>query len=208
MKYCPACGLPNPDSARYCSECHSSLLGTARIKANPLETPIEPEGPAAARAEKPSRLSYVSALLGLLGLGPVAVVLGWLAIRRNLPGREFAYAGMALGAFGTVLVTVLIVTSLGRGDPLQRMTVTPDNLPQFTRAVETRCERLEEEADALRARLGPGGESEVASVYAIINSINEDLFDMVELDASDELASMRNEVLEKLGRARRELAGY
>ncbi|MBN2538002.1 zinc-ribbon domain-containing protein [candidate division WOR-3 bacterium] len=209
MNFCPACGAPNDDNAKFCVECKTRLLGASRVAPVGAGGPaIRPPAPGTTAIEAPGKgLAIASALTGLVGLGPLAIALGWLAIRRRSPGREFAIAGLALGSLGTIILIVLALSSLGRGDPLARMTVTPDNLGDFARAVTARCERIEEDADALRRRLGPGGEAEVTTCYAMINSIREDLFEMVELDDPDDLAEMKEQVMDKLHRARASIAG-
>jgi hypothetical protein len=211
VNYCPACGAPNDENARFCVECNTRLLTSTRADPKSSgERLVVRTAPAAPRARpgQTQRLAIVSAVTGLLGLGPIAIALGWLAIHRRLPGRQFAWAGVGLGSAATLAAIVLLVSSLGRGDPLARMAVTPDNLNRFSSLVTERCDRIEEQAAALRRRLGPDGASEVAACYALINSIREDLFDMVVLEDPAELAEAKDEVMDKLDRARVAVEGW
>ena len=44
----------------------------------------------------------------IAALAVVAIALGWLGIRRRLPGRQFAWAGVGLGAAATLAAIVLL----------------------------------------------------------------------------------------------------
>ncbi len=69
-------------------------------------------------------LSVTSLVLGIGAMlsGPIAgvpaIILGWIALARGKPGRGMAIAGVITGAFGTVMVSILL---LGAGMALTRL---------------------------------------------------------------------------------------
>ncbi|GIG37092.1 DUF4190 domain-containing protein [Cellulomonas pakistanensis] len=65
-------------------------------------------------------VAVASLVTGVLGLGPVALVLGLVGLRRTRPGapgrrggRGFAVAGVALGAAGTLAWAALVALGVG-----------------------------------------------------------------------------------------------
>jgi hypothetical protein len=83
------------------------------------EYPGGPEAPAQPPAPPPRKTSgfaIASFVLGLLGGVLLSVIFGLVALRRirrrNLKGRGFAIAGLALSGFWTLLVVVIVVVGL------------------------------------------------------------------------------------------------
>lgn len=206
-RYCPACGKQNPDTAGFCSDCNSRLPGSVRGVHEEPDPTLEARA-VAPRArvvvpphEKPT-LSVLSVVLAALGLGIPAILLGWYAIRRRMPGRGFALAGIALGSFATLVLAVILLSTLGRGDPLRRWNLRSDNVTAFVEAATLRSDAIAEQAAELRRRLGPGGEAELAGIYGHLNNCTRTLQDMELTDDEEELDEMRHELLDRLAEAR------
>ncbi|MFO7650639.1 MAG: hypothetical protein R6X13_04775 [bacterium] len=205
MLYCPSCGAANDDSAKYCKECKAKLDSFARARETwePDEEIPQPRATPAVSAGSGIRaigISSASLILGLLGTGPVAMVVGWLALRRRAPNPGQAKAGLVLGIAGTIAFAVLIIVRLTAGDPLRRP-LTPENVPAFVEGITARADEVEFKLDGIRDRLGPGGEGELAESYSALRSLGELL---AELDSTppELLDTIRDYIFEDLERAR------
>ncbi len=82
------------------------------------ETAVLPDGSTPGR-RKGMGLSLASLILGLSALTPAtfiagipAVICGALSLKRRLPGRRMAIAGIATGAFGTFVLTFVMLLPL------------------------------------------------------------------------------------------------
>jgi hypothetical protein len=205
MLYCSSCGAANPDEAKYCKECKARLDSFAKARETwepDKDIPQPRMGPQVSVGSgfKAIGISTVSLILGLLGTGPVAAIVGWMALRRRAAGRGQAVAGLVLGLAATVVMTVLVIAKLTAGDPLRRP-LTPENVPSFIDGVSERANAVQAKADELREKIGPGGESELADVYSALRSMDELI---AELDSAppERLDTLRDYILEELENAR------
>lgn len=205
MPHCPACGAANPDEARFCRECRTRLESYARARETwepeeeipqPRTTPV----PGTGSAIKSIGISTASLILGLLGTGPLALIVGWLALRRHAPNPGQAKAGLALGIAGTVVLAAIVTARLAAGDPLRRP-LTPERVPEFVAGISERAGKIEARADRLLEKLGPGAEGELAEVFSALRTI-DDL--VAELDSTppEMLDTIRDYIFEELDRAR------
>lgn len=205
MPHCPACGAANPDEARFCRECRTRLESYARARETwepeeeipqPRTTPV----PGTGSAIKSIGISTASLILGLLGTGPLALVVGWLALRRHAPNPGQAKAGLVLGIAGTVILAAIVTARLAAGDPLRRP-LTPERVPEFVAGISERAGKIEARADQLMEKLGPGAEGELADVFSALRTI-DDL--VAELDSTppEMLDTIRDYIFEELDRAR------
>jgi len=200
VKFCPACGKENPEDARFCVECDTRLLGSARadLPRYGTEQPAEPVRQD--RPKQPSRqgLGIASLVLGLLGLGLPAIAVGVYVVRKQLPGRFKALTGILLGSVSTLVLVVFLIGLVSRGCSPLHQHLTPATVERFAAAVMPRVDQLERRTDNLRQRLGPGAADELAQVYILLNTIRQDLDEMrVSLDEV-EINETRDDVLAKL----------
>lgn len=205
MLYCSSCGAANDDSAKYCKECKAKLDSFARARETwePEEDIPQPRATPAISAGsgiKAIGISSASLILGLLCTGPVAAVVGWLALRRRAPNPGQAKTGLALGIAGTIVFAVLIIVRLTAGDPLRRP-LTPENVPAFVEGITARADEVEFKLDEIRDRLGPGGEGELAESYSALRSVGELLAEL-ESTPPELLDTIRDYIFEDLERAR------
>jgi hypothetical protein len=107
------------------------------------ETAVLP-GASTSGRHKGTGLSLASLVLGLSSLTPAtfvagipAVICGGLALKRRLPGRRMAIAGVATGAFGTLVLTfVMLLPLLAWQLELHRVMVVKLRMLTFRAAIE------------------------------------------------------------------------
>ncbi len=140
-------------------------------------------------------------MLGVLGLGIPAIIAGAVALKQGRPGRFKAMFGILLGSVGTLVLAVFLIGLAARGCSSLDRHLTPANVPRFVEAVTPRIDAVQERADGLRERLGPGAADDVADIYALLNAIRQELDEIqVSLD-EEELNTLRVDLLDKLERA-------
>ncbi len=211
MPFCPACGAANPAEAKYCKDCHTRLESFARARETwepeqDIPQPRMTQVPDAGAGIKAIGISTASLILGLLGTGPVAAVVGWLALRRRAANRGQAIAGAVLGIAGTLVMVIVIILRLTAGDPLRRP-LTPETVPAFVEGITARAEEVEARADELRDRLGPGGEGELADAYSALRTLDE-LVEELDSTPPEMLDTIRDYIFEELDRARSALGNH
>lgn len=107
------------------------------------ETAVLPGAPTSGR-RKGTGLSLASLILGLSSLTPAtfvagipAVVCGALALKRRLPGRRMAIAGIATGTFGTLVLTfVMLLPLIAWQLELHRVALVRQRMRTFGAAIE------------------------------------------------------------------------
>ena len=139
---CASCGSPNPKNARVCKVC-GTIVSDLRQSQIDYETAELPEAP---KQEKPKskRLSQISLVLGLVSLTPAtfvtgipAVICGAVALKQRRLGRRMAIAGVASGAFGTLVLTfAMFLPLMARQRELTRVVAVQRNMRAFQAAPE------------------------------------------------------------------------
>jgi hypothetical protein len=107
------------------------------------ETAVLP-GASTSGRRKGTGLSIASLILGLSSLTPAtfiagipAVICGALALKRRLPGRRMAIAGIATGSFGTLVLTfVMLLPLIAWQVELYRAALVKLRMQTFRAAVE------------------------------------------------------------------------
>lgn len=170
---------------------------------------VEPARPAPPPARPPGTGSSVSLgtaslILGLLGLGPVALALGVVALRRRQPGRGRALAGVVLGAAGTL--GLLLLLFLPRSAPVLDDELIPGHTLSWVRLVAESCDQYETRADRLNEALGSLIEQEITPIYGIIAGIRLDLELVEHITDEEELAELQDDILDRLRQCREFLA--
>ena len=141
---CPACGTPNPRTRRFCATCGARLDAVRKLPAEIQEELCRRSIPKPAPAPKSGDLSVASLVLGLASLTPTtfitgipAVICGAIALKQRRPGRRMAVAGIAAGAFGTLVLTIAMLLPLMAWQrELTRVAVVQRNMHAFQAALE------------------------------------------------------------------------
>ena len=121
--YCIKCGKKHGGPGQYCPEC-ASPQGDAK-------PPTKGKG-----------LSIASMVLGICGVGLLALIFGIIALAQRRAGRGMATAGVVLGSIPTFLVLIALFFVLGaRGGATSK--VPPVDVAKFTSAMEGRLQKLE-----------------------------------------------------------------
>ncbi len=147
-------------------------------------------------------LERLSVWLGLLGIP--GIVVGVLLIRQQHKARGRPLAALVLGSAVTLAALAAVIGLASRPDPLDRH-LTPERLPNFAEAAVARVEELQEKAELLQERLGPGAESELAPFHRYVAEALALLAEMDSVETEEELDSLRDLVRENLDSARAEL---
>ncbi|MDQ6615027.1 MAG: hypothetical protein M3083_09825 [Actinomycetota bacterium] len=110
---CPACGLPAPEGARYCSHCAAPLAAPA--------TPGEPRGSAPQHLRRQTR-GWVKALIVVLGVAVLAAVavaiilaVGVGRASNNFSGAATPKPGRPSGYHGPAYPGMLVQDHVGAG---------------------------------------------------------------------------------------------
>jgi hypothetical protein len=141
---CPACGSPNPPHKEFCDTCRTKLEAVRKTPAEIEEELYLSRLPKPAPAPKSKNLSVASLVLGIASLTPAtfvtgipAVICGAVALRQRRPGRRMAVAGIATGAFGTLVLTfVMLLPLMARQRELTRVAAVRRNMRAFQAALE------------------------------------------------------------------------
>jgi hypothetical protein len=205
MIYCPACGAANNDNARYCRECRTRLETQRRPREERAPASIAPaeslpgSGPGAS-------LATISLVLGILGLGPLALLTGIIALRREPAHRGRARAGIILGIITCAAVAAFLVVRATGGDPLRRP-ITSEQVETFVAAAYNRLDKLESHAADVSDRIGPGAESELSPAYGAIEWVKNQLESLDEISDEEELNTAKDEILDRIQEADNYLSG-
>jgi hypothetical protein len=205
MNVCPACGQPNDDKARYCSECRTRLENYGRARYDEKEPEFVPM-PDTALRPKPAGLSLatVSLVLGIFGIGLPALVFGVFALRKEPAHRKKALAGTILGAVGTLALVIVLVAALNRGDPLRRR-ITVEGVDNFSLLALDRVDDIQSQALKLQDRLGPGGADDLSPVYALLARVRTRVDNLDSISDEESLNVEREGIVSQLDSARLEL---
>jgi len=113
--YCPSCGTQNLDAAVHCVSCGGQIQPArpASIDDDPSMRMLLPVG----RSPYAIAAGYAGLFAVIPFFAPIALVLGILAVRhikRNpkLHGLGRAWFGLVMGALGTMLLALTIVSLL------------------------------------------------------------------------------------------------
>src|SRR5262245_48748695 len=103
---CPSCGNQNPAEASQCSSCGTKLARRSRRRAVGEEVP-SPSATGLTPRHHPARTAYRLSIVGLvplvgLVLGPLSLVLGFIAWRKDRSGPEPIGPAIAAMVFGTL----------------------------------------------------------------------------------------------------------
>ena len=139
---CPACGSRNPRTARVCGTCGTVMSEVPRTQfryeqAHLDKTQTITQG-------KTKTLSIVAVALGLASLTPAtfltgipAIILSLVALRKHRPGRGMAYTGLVTGAFGTLVLTfVMLLPIIAWQRELHRVALVKMNMQAYRAAMQ------------------------------------------------------------------------
>jgi predicted nucleic acid-binding Zn ribbon protein len=206
MTHCPACGAANEPDARFCSECQTKLDSYSRVREEGSSPITIAPGEAKFETKPGLHLATLSLILALLGLGPLALILGITAWRREYEKRKQALAAIIIGAAVTLLLLLLVAGAFRRGDPLRRP-LTLDRVPAWVEAASVRLDELDSLAADYRARNGEGSGDELAPVYSTIQFGRDEVEALGTVEDQEELAGRQHEILDRIEEAKRYLAG-
>jgi hypothetical protein len=203
MPFCPACGATNPEEAKFCHDCRTRLEsghGRARVDNSPEYQPPP------AHTSKPLKLDLarLSVWLGITGIP--GIIVGAMLIKRQGAARGRPLAAVIIGSGVTLIIIAALAGAFRPPDPLRRH-LTVDGVPAFADALTARVDQLQEQAEAVRLRLGPGAESELAPFHSRISQALNLAGEMESVENEEELDSLRDLVLEELDGARDRLSG-
>jgi len=139
---CPACGSRIPRTARVCGTCGAVVSEVPRRQfryqqalLDRTQAPVKPET---------KTLSIIGLVLGLAALTPAtfvagipAIIVSSVALKRSRPGRGMAFAGLAAGLLGTlVLPFVMLPPLIAWQRELHRVTVVKANMQAYKAAID------------------------------------------------------------------------
>ena len=111
---CPACGSRNARTARVCATCGTVMSEVPRTQFR-YEQSLLDKSAATAKARSKT-ISTIALSLGLIALTPLtfvtgipAIILSIIVLRKHRPGRGMAYTGLVTGAFGTLVLTFVML---------------------------------------------------------------------------------------------------
>lgn len=206
MTHCPACGTENDDGTRFCRECHAKLENYNRIREQTTSPVTIAPGEAKFDAKPGLHLATLGLILGILGLGPLALILGIAAWRRETAKRKQALAAIILGSAVTLLLLLAVAGVFRRGDELRRP-LTPDRIPTWVEAAYGRLDELDRLAADYRERNGEGSGDELAPVYSAVQVSRSQVEELDGIEDEEELVRQQNEILDRIEEAKRYLAG-
>jgi hypothetical protein len=205
MPFCPACGAENPAKARFCRECRTRLEKAEQLSVLPsTDSPNRPLPPPPTVPGTGPNLDRLCVWLGLLGIP--GIVVGAILIRRRHKARGRPLAAVILGSVVMIVAIAAVAGLATRPDPLSQP-LNPESVPTFAEAVTARIDELQEEAEVLKERLGPGAEGELAPFYSRITEARNLAQEMELVETEEELDSLRELVLEQLDDAQAVLSG-
>lgn len=128
---CPQCGTALADTARFCSNCGTSVPqvpSTSRPTAPPPPTPVPPIPTQPYVASPPAYLgqpqtsgkaigSLICGIINIFPLSVVAIILGHLSLSEikksagRLKGQGLAIAGLVLGYLGIVAIPFILIVA-------------------------------------------------------------------------------------------------
>jgi hypothetical protein len=151
------------------------------------------------------RLATLSLLLGVFGLGPLALIAGLVAWRRDQLSRRRSLAGIVLGCIGTVAPMTLLAANLHRRDPLTEP-LSRDRTAVFVDAAFSRIERVEAQVQVAEDRLGLGASEDMLPIHARLDRARAMLEELDAVESSESLGLLRSAILAELDSARLELS--
>ncbi len=139
---CPACGSRNPRTARICGTCGTVISELPKTQFRYEQTLLDKRRTTA--QGKTRAWSIVALALGLVSLTPAtfvagipAIILSIIALKRRRPGRGMAYTGLVTGAFGTLVLTfVMLLPLIAWQRELHRVAVLKANMQAYRAALE------------------------------------------------------------------------
>ncbi len=139
---CPACGTRSPRTSRVCVTCGTVLSAVPRTQFRYEQGLLEKRQ----TADQPRTriLSGIALALGLAALTPLtfvtgipAVVLAAVALKKQQPGRGMAYTGLVTGAFGSLVLTfVLLLPMVAWQRELHRVALVKQNMRSYRVAMD------------------------------------------------------------------------
>jgi len=139
---CPACGSRNPRTARVCGTCGTVMSEVPKTQFRYEQAHLDKTQTTA--QGKTRVLSIVALALGLASLTPItfltgipAMILSIIALRKHRPGRGMAYTGLVAGAFGTLVLTfVMLLPIIAWQRELHRVAVVKQNMQAYRAAMD------------------------------------------------------------------------
>jgi len=139
---CPACGSRNPRTARICGTCGTVISELPKTQFRYEQTLLDKRQTTA--QGKTRAWSIVALALGLVSLTPAtfvagipAIVLSIIALGKHRPGRRMAWTGLVTGAFGTLVLTfVMLFPIIAWQRDVQRVAVVKANMQSYRAALE------------------------------------------------------------------------
>jgi hypothetical protein len=139
---CPACGTRNRRTSRVCVTCGTVLSSVPRTQFRYEQALLDRRRTTVQR--KPRIPSTVALVLGLAALTPLtfitgipAIILAAIALKKHQPGRGMAYTGLVTGAFGTLVLTfVLLLPMITWQRELHRVALVKQNMQAYRAALD------------------------------------------------------------------------
>jgi hypothetical protein len=139
---CHACGTRNPRAARFCVTCGTVLSAVPRTQFRYEQSLLEKRRTTVRRETR--ILSNIALTLGLTALTPLtfvtgipAVLLAAVALKKGKPGRGRAYTGLVTGAFGTLVLTfVLLLPIIAWQREVHRVSLVKQNMQSYRGALD------------------------------------------------------------------------
>ncbi|MEO0081711.1 MAG: DUF4190 domain-containing protein [candidate division WOR-3 bacterium] len=156
-------------------------------------------------------LAIASLVLGVIGLGIPAIILGMLVLVRKKPGQSLALAGVLVGALGTIALVAVISSAAATRraqQALEKEEIEMAEVSVYTAAVNRQLAQLEIEAQKLEASLGELGEEHVNPVFAHIDEIRADLYELQQAEDDESVNEIRSRIRTRLAQVRATLDGH
>jgi hypothetical protein len=139
---CPACGSRNPRMARVCGTCGTVMSEVPKTQFRYEQGLLDKRQTTA--QGKTRTLSIGALALGLASLTPAtfltgipAIILSIIALSKHRPGRRMAYTGLVTGAFGTLVLTfVMLLPIIAWQRELHRVAVVEQNMRAYQAALD------------------------------------------------------------------------
>ena len=139
---CPACGSRNPRTVRVCGTCGTVMSEVPKTRFRYEQAVLDKRRNTAYGRTR--ALSIIALALGLASLTPAtflagipAITLSIIALRKRQPGRRMAYTGLVTGAFGTLVLTFIMLLPIVTWQrELQRVAVVKRNMQAYRAALD------------------------------------------------------------------------
>jgi hypothetical protein len=139
---CHACGSRSPRTARVCGTCGAVMSEVPKTRFRYEQAVLDKRRNVAYGRTR--ALSITALAFGIAALTPAtflagipAIILSVVALSKHRPGRGMAYTGLVTGAFGTLVLTfVMLLPIMASQRELHRVAVVKQNMRAYQAALE------------------------------------------------------------------------